>query len=104
MQQATMLMLSAEELKAIVQEAVSEAVSQLKLERGMIKQLPPLLTREEFMDVMNISSTTATRIIERPDFRVFRRGKLLIETEFLFEWIRNNSDWVEENTKYRSIS
>lgn len=104
MQQATMLMLSAEELKAIVQEAVSEAVSQLKLERGMIKQLPPLLTREEFMEVMNISSTTATRIIERPDFRVFRRGKLLIETEFLFEWIRNNSDWVEENTNYRSIS
>lgn len=105
MQQATMLMLSAEELKTIVQEAVSEAVNQVRPERGIIEQLPPLLTREEFMKVMRVSSTTATKIFDRPDFRVFRKGKLLIETEFLFEWIRKNSDWVEDNTGYfRSVS
>ncbi|MGX7596329.1 DNA-binding protein [Planococcus plakortidis] len=105
MQQTTMLMLSVDDLKGIVQEAVSEAVSQLKLERGMIKQLPPLLTREEFMEVMRISSKTATNIINRPDFIVYRKGRILIETAFLFDWIRRNSDWVEENTGYiRSIS
>lgn len=105
MQQATMLMLSAEELKTIVQEAVSEAVKQLDIDGGRIEKLPALLTREEFMKVMHISAPTATKIFDRPDFRIFRQGKLLIETEFLFQWIRKNSDWVEENTGYfRTVS
>lgn len=105
MEQATMLMLSVEELKTIVQEAVSEAVKQLDIDGGRIEKLPPFLTREEFMKVMHISSTTATKIMDRPDFNVFRKGKILIETEVLFKWIRDNSDWVEKNTPYfRSIS
>jgi len=105
MQQATMLMLSAEELKKIVQEAVSEAVKQLNLDGGRIEKLPPLLTRKEFMEVMRISPPTAIKIMERPDFKVFRKGKILIETEFLIGWIHRNSDWVEEHTEYfRSVS
>ncbi|WP_203334330.1 DNA-binding protein [Planococcus beigongshangi] len=109
MDENMLVTLTVGELRNVVSEVVNKEVQkaiaeQLELQ-GRIEQLPPMLTREEFMKVMRVSSTTATKIFDRPDFRVFRRGKLLIETEFLFEWIRKNSDWVEENTQYfRSIS
>lgn len=106
MEQATMIMMSVEDLRNTIREEVEKAIGNQQQVQGKIKELPALLNREQFMELMQISSTTATRIFERPDFRVFRKGKLLIETDFLFEWIRKNSDWVEENTSYfnRSIS
>lgn len=99
------VMLSVDDLRSIIREEVEAATKELRVGEGRIQQLPPLLTRKEFMEVMRISAPTAIRIMERPDFRVFRTGKILIETEFLFDWIRKNSDWVDENTGYfRSIS
>lgn len=100
MQQNILITMSAEDFRSIIQEEVKKATEQFTPSYGRIKQLPPLLTREEFMEVMHISAPTATKIFDRPDFRVFRQGKLLIETEFLFQWIRKNSDWVEEHTNY----
>lgn len=95
------IMLNAEELRSIIREEVEAAVKQVETGRD----LPPLLTREEFMKLMRISSTTASRFFERPDFPVFREGKLLIETEMLFKWIRKHSAYVEEHTHYfQSIS
>lgn len=105
MEQATMIMMSVEDLRNTIREEVEKAIGNQKEVQGRIKQLPPLLTRQEFMDVMRITAPTANKIMNRADFKVFRQGKILIETDFLFEWIRKNSDWVEENTSYfRSIS
>lgn len=98
--------MTVEDLRKVVSEEVNKAMEkQVKVE-GFIKPLPALLSREEFMELMQISSTTATKIFDRPDFRVFRKGRILVETEFLFDWIRRNSDWVEEYTGYfrRSVS
>ncbi|ANU28421.1 hypothetical protein I858_015635 [Planococcus versutus] len=96
--------MTVEDLRKVVSEEFNKAMEKRGKVEGVIKQLPAILTREEFMEVMHISSTTATRIFDRPDFRVFRQGKILIESEFLLEWIRRNSDWVEEYTGYfRSV-
>lgn len=105
MEQVVSITMTVDEFRSVINEEVKKVIgSQLEVQ-GRIQQLPPLLTREEFMKVMRISPPTATKIFDREDFRVFREGKLLIETAFLFEWIRKNSDWVEENTGYiRSVS
>lgn len=105
MEQVVSITMTVDEFRSVINEEVKKVIgSQLEVQ-GRIQQLPPLLTREEFMKVMHISPPTATKIFDREDFRVFREGKLLIETAFLFEWIRKNSDWVEENTGYiRSVS
>lgn len=109
MDENMLVTLTVGELRQVVSEVVSKEVNkaiadQLEVQ-GRVEQLPALLTREEFMRVMHVSSTTATKIFDRPDFRIFRQGKLLIETEFLFDWIRRNSDWVEDNTGFfRSVS
>lgn len=95
------IMLNAEELRSIIREEVEAAVKQVEAGRD----LPPLLTREELMDLMRISSTTASKLFEMEGFPVFRRGKLLIDTELLFKWIRKHSTQVEEVAPFfRSIS
>lgn len=105
MEQTLTITMTVEEFRNIVSEEVNKVIGTQLEVQGRIEQLPPLLTREEFMRVMRISAPTAIKIMNQPDFRVYRKGKILIETEFLFEWIRKNSEWVHENTNYfRSIS
>lgn len=105
MEQTVSITMSVEEFRSVINEEVKKVIKNQLEVQGRIQQLPALLTREEFMKVMHISAPTATKIFDRQDFRVFRQGKLLIETEFLFEWIRKNSDWVEKNTGYfQSVS
>lgn len=105
MEQNMLVTMTVEDLRKVVSEEVNKAMVKRGKVEGRIKQLPPFLTRKEFMEVMHISAPTAIKIMERPDFKVFRKGKILIETEFLFDWIHRNSDWVEEYTGYfRSVS
>lgn len=105
MESNMLVTMTIEDLRKVVSEEVRKAMEVRGKVEGRVKQLPPLLTRKEFMELMHISAPTAIKIMERPDFKVFRKGKILIETEFLLDWIHRNSDWVEENTNYfRSVS
>lgn len=87
------------ELRQIIREE-NEKLKEEFLQETKLKELPPLLTRKELMELLHISHTKATELIGRPDFPTFRKAGLLIPTDMLFEWIRRNTDWVETNTSY----
>ncbi|MCM3316150.1 helix-turn-helix domain-containing protein [Rummeliibacillus stabekisii] len=85
-----------EQLREIISEEVKKAVS----EAVSRKELPPLLTRKELMELLHISQTKTSELLGRADFPVFREAGVLIPTKSLFEWIDRHTDWVEENTRY----
>lgn len=88
-----------EALRQIIREEVREAV--ISSNKG--KDLPPLLTRKELMELLHIGPTKTSELMGRADFPVFREAGLLIPTDLLFKWIEKNTQWVEENTKYLSV-
>lgn len=56
-----------------------------------INELPPLLTREQFMEYCNIGSTKANELFNRADFPVTRQlGHPRVYTKKLFEWIEED--------------
>lgn len=89
-----------ETLRQIIREEINNVVEEFRSKN----ELKPLLTREEMMAVLQISSTKAAELLRRQDFPVFREAGLLIPTDMLFEWIRRNTRWVEKNSKYYQIS
>lgn len=70
-------------------------------------ELPPLLTRKQFMELANIGESKCAELFNRQDFPVFRGlGHPRVPTDLLFEWIRYNTDWVEQNApdlKYQNV-
>ena len=86
-------------LRQIIREEVSNAVREVV----KTKELPPFLTRTQLMELLHIGQTKTSELLGRPDFPVFREAGLLIPTKQLFEWIENNLEWVEKETKYLSV-
>jgi hypothetical protein len=52
------------------------------------------------MEVLHISQTKASELLNSPDFPVFREAGVLIPTHLLFKWIEKNTRWIAENTNY----
>ncbi|WP_172369614.1 DNA-binding protein [Sporosarcina jiandibaonis] len=91
----------AEQLREIIREEVRGALT----ESIKTRELPPLLTRKEMMDLLRIKPTKAAELLGRPDFPVFREAGVLIPTDKLFQWIDKHTYWVEENTDFfKSVS
>lgn len=65
--------------------------------------LPPMLTVSMLKEVLHIKSWKASELLGRPDFPVLREAGVLIPRDKLFEWIDNNLDWVQNNTKYFEV-
>nr|WP_219914665.1 hypothetical protein [Thalassobacillus sp. CUG 92003] len=87
------------QLQKLINDAVDKAV-----ERHALKdQLPPLLTRKEFMELMQIGETKCAELFHREDFPVNRElGHPRVPTSLLMEWIYSNTDWVRENAEPNS--
>ncbi len=85
-----------EALRAVIREEVVGAVQDVV----EAQKLPPLLTRTEMMEVLRIGHSKAAELLARPDFPVFREGRLLIPRDKLFEWVDQHTRWMEDNTKY----
>lgn len=91
MEEKVIITMSVEEFRSIIREELELARKEEPLK---IKELPPLLTRTEVMDLMRISHSKAAELFGREDFKVFQlnpSGKILVETEWLLGWIRKNS-------------
>lgn len=80
-----------------------EGVQEMLGEKLSNNELPPLLTIEQFKEVMHIKSWKASELLGRPDFPVLREAGVLIPRDRLFEWIDNNLDWVENNTGFFEV-
>lgn len=89
----------AEALRQIIREEIREAV----IDTQKARELPPLLTRKELMELLHIGQTKASELMGRADFPVFREAGLLIPTDLLFKWIEKNTQWVEDNSSYLSV-
>lgn len=86
-----------EEIKAIATEVKNQLVP-LLLKEFQQKQLPPLLTRKQFMELIGIGESKCAELFNRQDFPVIREfGHPRIPTELLFEWIHENTDWIKSN-------
>lgn len=83
-------------LQKVINEAVDKAI-----ERHALKDsLPPLLTRNQLMDLLGIKSTKIAELFNRPDFPVIREfGHPRVPTKQLFEWIEHNTQWVNNHSK-----
>ncbi|UQD53332.1 DNA-binding protein [Bacillus methanolicus] len=85
-----------EEFRQVLREELANAIGEVMKQN----QLPPMLTRKQMMEVLHISHTKASELLNRQDFPVFREAGVLIPTHLLFKWIEKNTRWVEENTGY----
>lgn len=96
-----------DELTALATEIKDQLIPVLVKEIKTKQELPPLLTRTEFMDLVGISATKCAELFNRRDFPVNREfGHPRVPTDLLFEWINKNTDWIDENAPrypYRAI-
>lgn len=85
-----------DELRQIIREEIKNAVADVIREN----QLPPMLSRKQLMELLQIGPTKCSELLNRPDFPVFREAGVLIPTHLLMKWIEKNTRWVEDNTGY----
>ncbi|MBW8350737.1 DNA-binding protein [Bacillus sp. IITD106] len=77
----------------MINTAVQQATAHIRHQN----ELPPLLTRKQFMEVAGIGESKCAELFNRRDFPVMREfGHPRVPTELLFEWINRNTDWVKE--------
>lgn len=93
MERQVMITMTVDELRTIIKEEVKAAVE----ETISYKQLPPLLNRQQLMELFSIKAPTVQKLLMRPDFPVLEKvgvGKL-VPTDKLFEWIESHTRWRE---------
>ncbi|MGG3278838.1 DNA-binding protein [Paenibacillus solani] len=86
-----------------LQDAINIAVDQA-LERHTLKSsLPPLLTKSQLMDLLDIGATKASELLNREDFPVIREfGHPRVPTHSLMIWIDEHTDWIRDNSGEKS--
>lgn len=95
-----MLEIKTDELEHVIQQAVDKAIEKHALK----EKLPPLLTRQEFMDLTGIGATKCNELFHREDFPVIRDfGHPRVPTKELFEWISINTEWSYKNINNKDL-
>lgn len=93
--------MSEEDKKVMMQELASGLVPLLVEELEKRSSLPPVLTRKEFMALMQIGEAKCAELFNRKDFPVCREfGHPRVLTKLLFEWIEAHSAWVRDHTNF----
>jgi hypothetical protein len=82
-----------------ITEIINNAVKQAVEKHVQLKSdLPPLLTRQQLMELLDIKSTKASELLNREDFPVIREfGHPRVPTHLLMKWIEEHTDWVKEH-------
>lgn len=85
--------LDTDQLKALIDAAVSKA-----MENYSPNQLPPLMTKQQFMDLLDIGATKASELLNRDDFPVIREfGHPRVPTHLFWQWVEDHTDWIQQN-------
>jgi hypothetical protein len=95
-------MLISDEFIDAVAQKIADRATEVMLEHleYMRTDLPPVLTRNEAMDLLKCGPTKMSELMNRPDFPVNREFGVKIPTHMLMKWIEKNTRWVEQNTNY----
>ena len=89
--------LSKEELSQIADELREELVPLIIDELKAERSLPPLLTRKQFMELVDIKDTKCAELFNRPDFPVNRElGNPRVPTQLFLEWVNRNSQNAQD--------
>ncbi|NUU62656.1 hypothetical protein [Paenibacillus agri] len=84
------------DLERLLDKVVSRAIEAYAVQ--VPSSLPPVLSRTQFMELLDISAPKASEVMKRPDFPVNREfGNPRIPTGLLLRWIDSHTDWVEQN-------
>ncbi|MEK3963521.1 MULTISPECIES: hypothetical protein [Paenibacillus] len=87
------VLIETNELEKIINKAISTA-----LEGQSSNNLPPLLTRQQFMELLEIGATKAAELFNRPGFPVTREfGNPRVITRLLLLWAEENSEWMSQH-------
>lgn len=87
------VVIEVEDLQKMIHEAVAEA-----MKGHLTRELPPILTRTQFMELLDIGESKTAELFNRPDFPVNREfGHPRIPTALLFKWIEEHTAWVNQN-------
>jgi hypothetical protein len=89
-----------EEISNLVTEIKNQLVPVL-LQELKEKQLPPLLTRKQFMELADIGSSKCNELFNRDNFPVTRElGHPRVVTKDFIEWLSNSTNAAEINRDY----
>ena len=93
MEKQVIITMTLDEFREIINEEVKAAVE----ETISYKQLPPLLNKDQLMEVLHIKASTLSKLMARPDFPVLENVGVgrLVPTDKLFEWIDRNGRWKD---------
>ncbi|KOP68935.1 hypothetical protein AMS62_03350 [Bacillus sp. FJAT-18019] len=82
---------------------MNNAVDQAIERHGLKSTLPPILTKQELMDLLDIKATKASELLNREDFPVIREfGHPRVPTHSLMIWIDEHTDWIRDNSGEKS--
>jgi len=98
------LTISQEEIQDLVTEMKNQLIPVLIQELRQ-KQLPPLLTRKEFMELVGIGESKCAELFHREDFPVNRElGHPRVVTKDFFDWMAaTNQNAAEVNFSNQAI-
>jgi hypothetical protein len=81
-----------------LQRSINEAIDKAIEKHAFVNNLPPLLTKSQFQEMLDIGSTKAAELLNREDFPVIRElGQPRILTHLLLQWLESHTEWVDRN-------
>lgn len=79
-----------------LQELINNAVDSAIERHGIKNNLPTILNRAQFMELLDIGQTKAAELLNREDFPVIRElGHPRILTHLFIKWCEEHSGWVD---------
>ncbi|WP_342576407.1 DNA-binding protein [Paenibacillus sp. FSL M8-0142] len=86
-----------------LQDAINEAVDQAIERHALKSSLPPILTKQQLMDLLDVGATKASELLNRNDFPVIREfGHPRVPTHSLMTWIDEHTEWIRDNAGEKS--
>nr|WP_318842587.1 DNA-binding protein [Paenibacillus massiliensis] len=68
------------------------------MEQYTPNQLPPLMTKTQLMELLDIGTTKAAELLNREDFPVIREfGHPRVPTRLFLEWVESHTEWISAN-------
>jgi hypothetical protein len=81
-----------------LEKVISESITKALEKHSFYNNLPPLLTKSQLMELLDIGATKAAELLNREDFPVIREfGHPRVPTHLFMKWIDEHTEWVHSN-------
>ncbi|WP_077623805.1 hypothetical protein [Sediminibacillus massiliensis] len=88
-----------EETAQLVADKIANmAFEKIKTKLDQYSKWPPILTKKDLMEFLQIKDNKASELLNRDDFPVIREfGHPRVSLQQLMYWIDQHTDWVKDN-------